>query len=202
MPLRGVRTSWFRLARKRPRGSVISSLIRPPFACRFTPKLLYRRAVILSLISTVRTGGRMEELRRPGACKTFRALDIKVHHDGLLPAAHDDSLDRMFLGRVHLLMGDKGRHVHKVAGAGFAHKFEPLAPAKTGASANDIKDRFKLAVMMGTCAGVGLHHDGTRPELLGAGASMRDGRSAGHTGRLGRVVVQLSGGDDADALRS
>jgi hypothetical protein len=49
---------------------------------------------------------------------------------------------------------------------------------------------------------VGLDHDRSGPQLLGAGARRRDCGGAAHARRLRRVGIELAGADDAHAVQA
>src|SRR5271156_7182474 len=97
-------------------------------------------------------------------------------------------------------MGDVGRDVDEIAGAGFVNEFQAGAPAKTGASADDVDYGFDFAVVVRAGFGVGMDHDGAGPEFLCADASVGDGFGAGHAGSLRGVGVEVVGADDAEAV--
>ena len=119
----------------------------------------------------------------------FRAGDIQVDDDGLLAAADDDGLDGHIAPRIQFLMRNVGRHVNEISGARFIYKFQLVSPAKAGAPAHHIDHRLQFAVMMGTGLGIGMHHHGSGPQLLGAHAGVRYGFGARHAGSLRGVRV-------------
>src|ERR1700720_437098 len=97
-------------------------------------------------------------------------------------------------------MGEIGRDVDEVSGAGFVDEFELVAPAEAGAALDDVNDGFEVSVMVGAGFGVGVDYDGPGPEFLGSCGGEGDGFGAGHAGGLGSVLVELSGADDAQGL--
>jgi hypothetical protein len=48
----------------------------------------------------------------------FRALDIQIHYNGILPASHNHGLTRNIWVGIDFLMWDVGRHVNEIAGTG------------------------------------------------------------------------------------
>ena len=98
------------------------------------------------------------------------------------------------------MMGDVGRDVDEVAGAGFVDKFEAGAPAETGAAAHDVDNGFDFAVVVRAGFGVGMDDDGAGPKFLRAGAGVGDGCGASHAGGLRGVGVEVVGADDAEAV--
>src|SRR2546428_13734535 len=96
-------------------------------------------------------------------------------------------------------MRDEGRDVDEVAGAGFGHEFELVAPAHAGLAANDVDHALDWAMMMSAGLSLGVDDDGAGPEFLGAGARVGDGGGAVHARGLRGVDVELVGVDDAHA---
>jgi hypothetical protein len=130
----------------------------------------------------------------------FGAGDVEIYDDGFLAAADDYGFDGFVFFGVEFLMGDVGRDVDEVAGAGFVDEFEVIAPAETGATADDVDYGFEFAVMVGAGFGVGMDDDGAGPEFLRADAGVRDGFGAGHAGGLRGVGVEVVGADNAQAV--
>src|SRR6266480_7953483 len=133
----------------------------------------------------------------------FRLLNdrnIQVHHHGLLTAAAQDAGERLGVARVYFLMRDVGRDVDEVAGAGFGHELELVAPAHAGLAAHHVDHALYRAVMVGAGLGLGVDDDGAGPEFLGAGARVGDGGGAVHARGLRGVDVELVGVDDAHAV--
>src|SRR5277367_3747223 len=97
-------------------------------------------------------------------------------------------------------MGDVGRDVDEVAGAGFVDKFEAGAPAETGTAADDVDYGFDFAVVVRAGPGVRVDDDGAGPEFLRAGARVGDRCGAGHAGSLRSVGIEIVGADDAEAV--
>src|SRR5271163_375263 len=97
-------------------------------------------------------------------------IDFQVDHDRVLPAAHDHRFDGLFGAGVQLLVRDERRDVNKISRAGLGEVFEIFAPTKSSAAADDIQDRFELAMMMRSSLGVGGDHHGAGPQLFGSGA--------------------------------
>jgi len=50
----------------------------------------------------------------------FRALDIQIHYNGILPASHNYGLTRNIWAGIDFLMWDVGRHVNEIAGIGLS----------------------------------------------------------------------------------
>ena len=61
--------------------------------------------------------------------KRGRRVDIEIHDNRILSAAHHDGFHRFILTRVDFPMGHEGWHIDEVAGAGFVYELEALAPA-------------------------------------------------------------------------
>src|SRR5438046_10159376 len=95
---------------------------------------------------------------------------------------------------------DAGRDVDEVAGAGFGHELELVAPAHARLAANDVDHALYRAVMVGAGLGLGVDDDGAGPEFLGAGARVGDGGGAVHARRLRGVDVELVGGGGAQGV--
>src|SRR5205807_862441 len=113
---------------------------------------------------------------------------------------HHDHFDRLAGAGIHFLMRNIGRHIDKIAGAGFVDELEMVAPAHPRASADDIEHAFELAMVLRAGLRVRLYDDGPGPKLAGAGLGVSDGGGARHARRLRRVHVQLVGMNDADAV--
>src|ERR1700674_593462 len=128
------------------------------------------------------------------------AFDGEVDDDGLLSAAQHPRFDGLVAAGVELLVRNVGRDVDEIAGPGFVHKFEMLAPAEPCAAANDVKHGLQLAVMVRPGARVRVNHDGSGPELLRSGSGVGDRGGAGHSGSLQSVGVKLAGANDAYAV--
>src|SRR5947208_4952575 len=96
-------------------------------------------------------------------------------------------------------MRDEGRDVDEVAGAGFGHELELVAPAHARLAAHHVDHALYRAVMVGAGLGLGVDDDGAGPEFFGAGAGVGDGRGAVHARGLRGVDVELVGVDDAHA---
>src|SRR5436309_5235287 len=96
-------------------------------------------------------------------------------------------------------MRDVGRDVDEVAGAGFGHEFELVAPAHARFAAHHVDHALDWAMMMSAGLGLGVDDDGAGPEFLGAGARVGDGGGAVHARGLRGVDVELVGVDDAHA---
>ena len=60
----------------------------------------------------------MEWFLAAGLTDRFRALDIQIHYNGILPASHNHGLTRNIWVGIDFLMWDVGRHVNEVAGIG------------------------------------------------------------------------------------
>jgi hypothetical protein len=130
----------------------------------------------------------------------FGAGDVEIDDDGFLAAADDYGFDWFVSSGVEFLMGEIGRDVDEVAGAGFVDEFEVIAPAETGAAADDVDYGFEFAVMVGAGFGVGMDDHRAGPEFLRAYAGVADGFGAGHAGGLRGVGVEVVGADDAQAV--
>ena len=109
-------------------------------------------------------------------------------------------LDRLIGAGIHFLVGNIGRDIDKIAGAGLRNVFQMLAPEKSRAPTHDVEDGFKLAVMMGPAGDCGSNHDRSRPQLACARVRVSDGRRAGHAGRLRRVRVQFARAHNTNAV--
>src|SRR5436190_3207177 len=96
-------------------------------------------------------------------------------------------------------MRDEGRDVDEVAGAGFGHEFELVAPAHARLAAHHVDHALDRAVVVGAGLCLGVDDDGAGPEFLGAGARVGDGGGAVHAGGLRGVDVELVGVDNAHA---
>src|ERR1041385_9038377 len=93
----------------------------------------------------------------------FRFLDdrdIQIDDDRLLTAAAEDAGEGLGVAGVYFLMGDVGRHVYEVAGAGLGDEVELVAPAHAGLAAYYIYDALDRAVVMGAGLGLGMDDDG------------------------------------------
>jgi hypothetical protein len=123
----------------------------------------------------------------------IRFRNVEIHHDGFLSAAHHDSFDRLISPRIHLLVRHVWRDVNKIARPGFFREFQMVSPPEESMPSHDVEHRFDFPVVVSAGAGCGLDHDGSRPELVGASASVRDRRRARHAGRLGSIAVELTG---------
>jgi hypothetical protein len=145
-------------------------------------------------------GRRMERVWLGGFAGVFGARNVQIDDDWFLAAADDDGFDGFVGAGVELLVGDVGRDVDEIAGAGFVHEFKVVAPAEAGATADDVDDGFEFAVMVRAGFGVGMNEDGAGPEFLGADFGVGDGFGAGHAGSLQGVGVELAVADDAEAV--
>ena len=138
--------------------------------------------------------------RRGRARCGLRAFDIEIHHDWVLPASYDHSLDRFVGARVDLPMRHERRDIDEVARTGFVdEELEMLAPAESGAALDDVQHRLQFAVVMRGGFGVRLDSQRFRPRSFEAPAVMAwsDRGGSGHAGSLGRVGIELTGADDA-----
>jgi hypothetical protein len=122
------------------------------------------------------------------------------HHNRLLPAAHHHALDRILGIRIDFLVRDVRRNENEVAGSGFLHKFQALAPAESRAPFHYIKNRFEIAVMMRAGLGVRLHHYCSGPKFVRARAGVIDSCGARHAGSLRGIRIQLARAHYADAV--
>src|SRR5438477_781241 len=104
----------------------------------------------------------------------FGTIDVEIHHHRILPASDHHSFAELIRQRVDLLMRHVRRHIDKISRTSLLAELELLAPPHSRPSPNNIKHRFKLAVVMRSCLRVRLDHDGSRPQLARAGASMCD----------------------------
>src|SRR5580704_12397510 len=152
--------------------------------------------------SALRRGVKRIVLRRLRGIlrRIFRARNIQVDDDRLLTAAYDHGLYRLIFAGVQFLMRHVGRDVDEVSRTRFIDELQVISPTKTGSAADYVDHRFQFAVMMRTGLGVGMHDDGSRPELLRADAGARDGFGAGHARRLRRVAVEFAAANDAQAV--
>ncbi len=142
----------------------------------------------------------MKWIRLSAVWRRFRTLDIQIDHNRLLSAAHHYRLDRLIRTSVHLLMGNKRGYIDKVARAGFLDKLQTIAPAEAGPPADDVEHGLKLTVMMRAGASRRLHGNRSRPQLIGAGTRVRDGRRPAHTRSLRSIGIQFSRSNDADSI--
>ena len=58
------------------------------------------------------------------------------------------ALQRVAGKRVDLLVRDVGRHVDEVAGIGFGHELQPLAPAHARAPPDHVDDALQVPVVV------------------------------------------------------
>ena len=120
---------------------------------------------------------------------------------GSCPLRHSTHDSGSVVARVDLLVRHERRHVDEVAGPGFGGELEPIAPLHPRAAADHVDHAFHGAVMMRARLGLGMDDHRPGPELLRAGARMRDRRRAIHAGRLRGVGVELVARDDAHAVQ-
>src|SRR5450755_2946907 len=119
-------------------------------------------------------------------------LDIQIHHKRILPASHDHSLTRHIWAGVDFLMRDVGWNVNEISRTGLITELQPVAPAHSRMTADDVNHRLQFAMVVGAGFGVRLNHNGTGPQLTGPGTRMSDGGCPRHSRGLGRVGVQFS----------
>jgi hypothetical protein len=127
---------------------------------------------------------------------------VQIDDNRLLTAAHDDARERLVVASVDFLMGDVGRHVDEIAGAGLGDEFEPLAPTHPRPPADHINDALHRPVMVRARLRHRVDDDRSGPKLLRPGAGVRDRRGAAHAGRLGRVDVEFVRMDHPDAVKA
>src|SRR5689334_5437402 len=89
-------------------------------------------------------------------------------------------------------MRHEGRHVDKVARAGFGDELERIAPAHACLSGHDVDDTFHGTMVV--CAGLGLrvNDHGAGPKFFCAHPRMRDRSSAVHSLSLCSIRVELA----------
>lgn len=122
----------------------------------------------------------------------LRCGDVEIHYDRILAAANDDGFAWLILFCIELLVRHIRRHVNEIARSRLFAEFKVVAPAHSGASFDDVKHCFQLAVMMRSGFRAWLDHDRARPQFGCAGAGMSDGCRSGHTRSLRRVEVEFS----------
>lgn len=132
--------------------------------------------------------------------RVFGDRDVEVDDYGLLVAANQDALKRLILAGVDLLVWHIGRHIDEIPGARFTDELELLAPAHSRFAGKDVDDAFERTVMVRAGFGVRVDVHCARPEFAGAGGGEVDGRRPVHSGRLGRIGVQVSPRDDFHSL--
>src|SRR5208283_160720 len=115
--------------------------------------------------------------------------NVQVDDDRLLATAHDHRLHWLVFARVQLLMRDVGRNVDEISRTRFIDELQMISPAKARAAPHHVDHSFQFSMMMRTGLGIGVHHDGSRPELLRTDSGTRDGFGSSHAWRLGRVPI-------------
>ena len=104
-------------------------------------------------------------MKRRGFSRTarLRTFEIQIHDDWILPASDHHRLAWLIGRSVDLLVWNERRYVDKIARPGLAGEFKVISPAHAGAAANDIENRFELAVMVRSGFCIGLHKHCARP---------------------------------------
>lgn len=127
-------------------------------------------------------------------------FDIQIHYNRLLPASHDHGLTWHIRAGIDFLVRDVGRNVDEISGVGLIAELQPIAPAHTRTTSDNVNHRLQLAMMVGASFGVWLNDDGTGPQLACPGTRLSNGGGPRHSWSLGRVRVQLSRVHDLYAM--
>ena len=132
--------------------------------------------------------------------RRLRTLDIQIYDDRLLAAADHHRFHRLIRTSIHLLVRDERRNVDEIARSGFLDEFEVIAPAEACTPTHDVQHCFEFAMMVRSRAGGRLHRDRSCPQLIGAGACMRDRSGSAHARSLRSIRIQIPCSDDPDAV--
>jgi hypothetical protein len=117
--------------------------------------------------------------------------NIQIYNDRLLVIAHDDTGKWFVVARIDLLVGNERWHVDEVARPSFGNEFEALSPPHPRPAIYHVDHALQLPMVMGTGLSVRMDRDGTRPQLVCAGRSLRNGRRTRHARRLGSIEIQF-----------
>jgi hypothetical protein len=90
-------------------------------------------------------------------------LEIKIHYDWILPAAHHDGFAWLISPRIDLLVWNIGRHVNEVTWAGFIDKLQPVSPPHASPAPNNVEHRLEIPMMMRPRFGIRRYKYGTGP---------------------------------------
>ncbi len=156
-----------------------------------------RRAGMTATIFMGGSSGRGRN--RTSSASSSGTRNIQVHDDRFLSTANNDGFDRLILPGVQLLMGRKGRHIHKISRAGLVDKLQLLSPAETGASTHDVDYGFQLSVVMRAGFRVGMDDYSACPKFLRAHSSIGNGLGAGHARSLRSIAVELAAAHNTQA---
>ena len=140
------------------------------------------------------------ERGRGGGAARFGTCEVEIYHYGVLTASDHHSFTGFVGESVYLLVRHEWRNIDEVTWPGFTAEFEVVSPAHASPAANDIEDRFELAVVMRSRFRVGLDYHRAGPQFTCSRSGVCNGGRPGHTRSLGRVRVQLAGGNDFDAV--
>ena len=132
--------------------------------------------------------------------RLFHRLDVEIDRDRLAVAAHQHAFQHLVTAGIDLLMRHIGRDENEIAGIGFRHELQMLAPAHPRLAFHHIDDALEVAVMMRAGFGVGFDGHGAGPQFLRADPGEIDRGLAIHPGGRGYVGIELVAGNNADAI--
>jgi hypothetical protein len=132
--------------------------------------------------------------------RLFHRFDVQIDRDRLAVAAHQHAFQHLVTAGIDLLMRHVGRDENEIAGIGFRHKLQMLAPAHPGLAFHHIDDALEVTVMMRAGFGVGFDGHGACPQFLRADPGEIDRGLAIHPGGRGYVGIELVAGNNADAI--
>lgn len=124
----------------------------------------------------------------------------QVDSNGLIITSHQNTLQRLVLISIDLLMRYVRRHKDEISRPSFSSELQFLAPPHACFALDDVDHRLQVAVVVGTGLGVWVDVHCACPDFLSSGASKVDGGRAVHTGRLRCVAVEGVGRDYANAF--